>query len=899
MSEPIEEPVVDPEIGLEEEETYEIVEDPTPVEEAVAEGADIDQALELLDFTGGLGPRIASASNPEEVESESQIEDVEEDNVASETTPFQESEPLDWEVAIENANAAMRVELDEIQKSVDYSLENNSMYEVISEAQNRAIEMGEEILQAHDLASQATTDAQDAHNAAVAAATAASEAKTTADNAATAAEDALDAAATAAGIAEGKANVLIQATAPDTSFQNDKTLWIDTTGGANTPKRWNGTAWQAVTDKAAIDAANAAAAAQSAANAAQNAANAAQSDATQALQDAANAQDAAGQADAKAIAALTSANSKNTIIRALGLPTSTNPETGASFKEGDLWWRWDNDVNRNVIGQWAWRDGAWKPESIAHQVISSMDVNKLVVTGSALMSQAVAEKILVQGSGSVIAYIDGSFTDDTLRTIRTTNSGWSWDSELKQLQGSSTFWLTDTAQDTGTNSKLLVGQAYRVRVTGDGLVAGEWTLAQKSSGGYVLTSPTYGSGYVETIVKPTHNETRISLHKLGTAAATISKVEIIGLTGTTLIEPGSITTSLLRADAIDGMTMTAGIFRTHNGSDPTRGGIEIDTNGFRAYRTASPNRELMVNINSTSGTITGMTITGGLIQTTAETNRGIKLTSGGLIAYNSAGNVTATINAAGGAFTGYTISGGTITGATIQTEAASNRGVKITTANQFKAYDSAGVLRTLIEDGWFVTDQVTTDWITNKQTNMLQLTGQDITGGSGAMTEITISASGIDVRKMGLDPATAAPVQTAYFWLREPAIYMNDQRNTAFCSVTFPESKWQAATPLIPDGSGRLFRWANAPQRPVMASGSLASGTTIAAGNYRDITVSFSVSETPRMIVPDISNFPGGSANLSVRVASWTSTSAVIRIVNSGAASTLGGALGVRVALLI
>lgn len=220
MSEPVEEPVVDPEISLEEEETYEIVEDPTPVEEAVAEGADIDQALELLDFTGGLGPRIASASNPEEVESESQIEDVEEDNVASETVPFLESEPLDWEVAIENANAAMRVELDEIQKSVDYSLENNSMYEVISEAQNRAIEMGEEILQAHDLASQATTDAQDAHNAAVAAGTAASEAKTTADNAATTAEDALAAAATAAGIAEGKANVLIQSIAPDTSFQN-------------------------------------------------------------------------------------------------------------------------------------------------------------------------------------------------------------------------------------------------------------------------------------------------------------------------------------------------------------------------------------------------------------------------------------------------------------------------------------------------------------------------------------------------------------------------------------------------------------------------------------------------------------------------------------------------------
>lgn len=35
-------------------------------------------------------------------------------------------------------------------------------------------------------------------------------------------------------------------------------LWIDTTGGNNTPKRWNGSAWVAVTDKAATDAAAAA-----------------------------------------------------------------------------------------------------------------------------------------------------------------------------------------------------------------------------------------------------------------------------------------------------------------------------------------------------------------------------------------------------------------------------------------------------------------------------------------------------------------------------------------------------------------------------------------------------------------------------------------------------------------
>ncbi|WP_171251801.1 hypothetical protein, partial [Acinetobacter baumannii] len=50
-------------------------------------------------------------------------------------------------------------------------------------------------------------------------------------------------------------------------------LWIDTTGGANTPKRWNGSAWVTVTDKAATDAAAAANAAQKTANDALDKAN--------------------------------------------------------------------------------------------------------------------------------------------------------------------------------------------------------------------------------------------------------------------------------------------------------------------------------------------------------------------------------------------------------------------------------------------------------------------------------------------------------------------------------------------------------------------------------------------------------------------------------------------------
>ena len=80
------------------------------------------------------------------------------------------------------------------------------------------------------------------------------------------ADAAAQAAAQASGLASGKSDVLIQSATPAASYRNSKTLWIDTTGGANTPKRWSGSAWVAVTDKAATDAAAEAAAAKEAAD---------------------------------------------------------------------------------------------------------------------------------------------------------------------------------------------------------------------------------------------------------------------------------------------------------------------------------------------------------------------------------------------------------------------------------------------------------------------------------------------------------------------------------------------------------------------------------------------------------------------------------------------------------
>lgn len=182
-------------------------------------------------------------------------------------------------------------------------------------------------------ASTAKTDAANAKTTAANASSVATQAKATADSAAQSATDAANAAqkantaaAAAAGVANGKADVLIQSTAPATSMRKASTLWIDTTNGANTPKRWNGSAWVAVTDKAATDAANAAVKANTAAKTAQDTADKAQTAA-------ANAQSQANQAAAAAKKAQTTADGKNLIYRG---PDEPNHD---GLKPGDMWWR--------------------------------------------------------------------------------------------------------------------------------------------------------------------------------------------------------------------------------------------------------------------------------------------------------------------------------------------------------------------------------------------------------------------------------------------------------------------------------------------------------------------------------------------------------------------------------
>lgn len=234
--------------------------------------------------------------------------------------------------------------------------------------------------------------AVDAQIAASGAQVTAAAAEASAALAETAAEQAAADAAAAAGVAGGKADVRIQDTEPAVELQLSTTLWIDTTSGENTPKRWNGAAWVAITDKTATDAADAAVAAQAAADAADAKADAAAAAAAAAATAAGNAQ--------------TSADGKNTVWY------QTTAPAGTAHAVDDIWFDTD-DGNR--IYRWTgvapWTATQFGTNAIANLAITNAKIGNLdaakitastfaaiTITGSTIRTSAGVDRLQLDGT---------------------------------------------------------------------------------------------------------------------------------------------------------------------------------------------------------------------------------------------------------------------------------------------------------------------------------------------------------------------------------------------------------------------------------------------------------------------------------------------------------------------
>lgn len=458
-------------------------------------------------------------------------------------------------------------------------------------------------------ASTAKTDAANAKTTAANASSVAIQAKATADSAAQSATDAANAAqkantaaAAAAGVANGKADVLIQSTAPATSMRKASTLWIDTTGGANTPKRWNGSAWVTVTDKAATDAANAAVKANTAAKTAQDAAD-------KAATAAANAASQANQANAAAKKAQTTADGKNLIYRG---PDEPNHD---GLKPGDMWWRTQKYWTR------------WKGEK--NNSPSMLADFYTYWTGAPNNSPSV----LVPLSDRVVEVLtwDGTRFEP-------------FDLVANNILAAGTVAAKHLAADSVTAEKVKANA-----ITVDKLAANSVTTEKLVTDAVTAAKLAANSVQARNIVALAITSDKIAANSVTTGKLKVTEDMTVALLNVHKIQAGDIaanavTTAALAAGAVNADKLAA---NSVNASKIVTGAITADKLAANSVTAVKIAAGTITSDRIAAGQFRGYVFTGAVFQSSEAENTGMKLNSTALQMWDSAHNQTVYLDGEG------------------------------------------------------------------------------------------------------------------------------------------------------------------------------------------------------------------------------------------------------------
>lgn len=469
---------------------------------------------------------------------------------------------------------------------------------------------------AQTLANTANESANAAKSTAVNASSVATQAKATADSAAQSATDAANAAqkantaaAAAAGVANGKADVLIQSTAPDASMRKSTTLWIDTTNGANTPKRWNGSAWSAVTDKAATDAANAAVKAHAAAQTAQSTADKAQTAA-------ANAAAQANQAQAAAKKAQTTADGKNLIYRGPDEPSHDG------LKPGDMWWRtqkywtrWKGERNNSpslLADFYTYWTGAPNNSPSVLVPLSDRVVEVLTWDGTRFTPfDLVANNILAAGTvGAKHLAVDSvtaekvkanAITVDKLAANSVTTEKLVADAVTAAKLAANSVQARNIVSLAITTDKLAANSVTtaKLRVTEDMTVA--LLNVHKIQAGDIVA----GAVTTDKIAANAVNADKIAANsvnadKIVSGAITADKLAANSVTAVK-IAAGSITTDKVAAGQFHGYVFTGAIFQS---SEAANTGVKLNSTGLQMWD-SNHNRTVYLDGEGKSNVLTG------------------------------------------------------------------------------------------------------------------------------------------------------------------------------------------------------------------------------------------------------------------------------------------------------
>ena len=456
---------------------------------------------------------------------------------------------------------------------------------------------------AQTLANTANESANAAKSTAVNASSVATQAKATADSAAQSATDAANAAqkantaaAAAAGVANGKADVLIQSTAPDASMRKSTTLWIDTTNGANTPKRWNGSTWSAVTDKAATDAANAAVKANDAAKTAQSTADKAQTTA-------ANAASQANQAQAAAKKAQTTADGKNLIYRGPDEPSHDG------LKPGDMWWRTQKYWTR------------WKGEK--NNSPSMLADFYTYWQGTPNNSPSV----LVPLADRVIEVLTWDGTRFTL-----------FDLVANNILASGTVAAKHLAVDSVTAEKVKANA-----ITVDKLAANSVTTEKLVSDAVTAAKLAADSVQARNIVSLAITTDKLAANSVTTAKLRVTEDMTVALLNVHKIQAGDIvagavTTAKLRVTE----DMTVALLNAHRiqAGDIVAGAITTDKLAANSVTAVKIAAGTITSDKVAAGQFRGYVFTGAIFQSSEAANTGVKLNSMALQMWDSSHNQT-------------------------------------------------------------------------------------------------------------------------------------------------------------------------------------------------------------------------------------------------------------------
>ncbi|MDU2628955.1 MAG: hypothetical protein E7C69_19330 [Escherichia coli] len=462
---------------------------------------------------------------------------------------------------------------------------------------------------AQTLANTANESANVAKSTAVNASSVATQAKATADSAAQSATDAANAAqkantaaAAAAGVANGKADVLIQSTAPDTSMRKPTTLWIDTTGGANTPKRWNGSGWMAVTDKAATDAANAAVKAHAAAQTAQSTADKAQTTA-------ANAAAQANQAQAAAKKAQTTADGKNLIYRGPDEPSHDG------LKPGDMWWRTQKYWTR------------WKGER--NNSPSLLADFYTYWTGAPNNSPSV----LVPLSDRVVEVLTWDGTRFT-----------PFDLVANNILAAGTVAAKHLAVDSVTAEKVKANA-----ITVDKLAANSVTTEKLVSDAVTAAKLAADSVQARNIVSLAITTDKLAANSVTTAKLRVTEDMTVALLNVHKIQAGDIVAGAVTTDKLATNSVNADKLAANsvNASKIVSGAITVDklaANSVTAVKIAAGS---ITTDKVAAGQFRGYVFTGAIFQSSEAANTGVKLNSTALQMWDSNHNQTVYLDGEG------------------------------------------------------------------------------------------------------------------------------------------------------------------------------------------------------------------------------------------------------------